>query len=183
MEMIRLTIIHYRDRTLVGHLYTQLMVLINTLACFQYIYLTYTSVDTNSNSALYYTFFYVELCVACLFVFDFILSIFSSDSIPRFLCSFHCAVDLMTFIPVFATYDVTCPDFREIGSGLAVVYFTLCGMTTARILRSLRFRKYFQAIDDEVQRFLADMGLKIGVMILFSKCSASMCLDLCTVLT
>lgn len=35
--------------------------------------------------------------------------------------------------------------------------------------------KSFVAIEDEVQRFLADMGLKIVVMILFSKhrCTAS----------
>lgn len=171
--VIQLTIRHYRDHTLLGHLYTQLMVVINTLSCFQYIYLTYTSVETNTESALYYTFFYIELCVACLFLFDFILSMLSSDSFLVFFTSFDCAVDLMTFIPVFATYDVQCPAFHEIGSPKGVVYFVLCAMTTTRILRSLKFRKYFVAIDDEVQRFLADMGLKIGVMILFSESLAA----------
>jgi hypothetical protein len=168
-EMVLVTIRYYRDHTLLGHVYTQFIVLINTLSCFQYIYLTYTSVDTNTASALYYTFFYVELVVACLFVFDFILSMLSSDSFLAFFQSFDCAIDLMTFIPVFATYDVQCPSFHEIGSPKAVVYFILCAMTTTRILRSIKFRKYFFAIEDEVQRFLADMGLKIGVMILFSK--------------
>jgi hypothetical protein len=169
MELIRLNIKHYRDHTVLGHLYTQLMVLINVLSCFQYIYLTYTSIDTNNKADLYYAVFYLELCAACLFVFDFVLSILSADNLLYFFGTFHCWVDLMTFIPVFATYNVTCPSFNEIGSPKACVYFVVCGLTTTRILRSLRFHKYFLAIEDEVQRYLADMGLKIVVMILFSK--------------
>lgn len=169
-ESIRMGIRYYRDHTFIGHLYTQMMILVNTVSCFQYIYLTYTTVDDNSASALYYTFFYVEFSVGCLFLFDFFLSMLSEDSFLNFFCSFYCAVDLMTFIPVFATYNTVCPRFHEIGSTMAVVNFLLCAMTTTRILRSLRFRKHFLAIDDEVQRFLADICLKIAVMILFSKC-------------
>jgi hypothetical protein len=169
LELLRSGILYYRDRTLIGQLYIQLMLLINVLSCFQYIYLTYTTIDTNTSADLYYAFFYLELVVACLFVFDFILSLFSADNFLLFFTTFQCWVDIMTFIPVFTTYNIACPDFYHIGSAKACVYFVLCGMTTTRILRSLRFQKYFLAIEDEVQRYLADMGLKIVVMILFSK--------------
>ena len=75
----------------------------------------------------------------------------------------------MTVIPLFATYDITCPDFHSIHTVRAGMYYVLCGMTTTRILRSLRFGSSFSAISDEVQRYLAEISLKIVVMILFSK--------------
>jgi len=74
----------------------------------------------------------------------------------------------MTVIPLFATYNVTCPDFHSVHSMRDGMYYVLCGMTTTRILRSLRFGSSFSAIPDEVQRYLAEISLKIVVMILFS---------------
>lgn len=41
----------------------------------------------------------------------------------------------MTVVPVFATFNVQCPDYDQINSGTAGVYYVLCGMTTTRILR------------------------------------------------
>ena len=82
--------------------------------------------------------------------------------------SFHCLVDLMTVIPLFATYNITCPDFHSVHTARDGMYYVLCGMTTTRILRSLRFGSSFSAISDEVQRYLAEISLKIVVMILFS---------------
>ncbi len=77
-------------------------------------------------------------------------------------------VDLMTCIPIFATYQQTCPSFEE-AKGIQIVYYILCAMNTTRILRALRFRREFDLIEDAIERFLANMCLYIVVMILFSK--------------
>jgi hypothetical protein len=96
--------------------------------------------------------------------------------------SFFSVVDLMTSIPIFATYNTTCPNIHESKSIITVIYYILCGLSTTRILRALRFRREFNLMEDEVQRFLATMGLCIAVMILFSELllsavrSATLCL-------
>ena len=173
IETVRLTIKYYRDQTLMGSIYTQFMVVINVMSCFQYIYLTYTDVDNNRQSDLYLAFFFTAFGIGCLFLFDWVLSLLCADNIIHFMGSFHCWVDIMTFVPVFATYNTDCPNYTQMNTPKEVIFYILCGMTTTRILRSLRFHKYFNAIEDEVQRFLAEMGLKIVVMILFSKLNSS----------
>ncbi len=79
----------------------------------------------------------------------------------------------MTIIGISTTYKKQTPyipkDIGVLHSTLDGVYLVLCGLGTVRILRALRFRKYFQQMEDEVQRFLATMGLDIVVMILFSE--------------
>jgi hypothetical protein len=77
---------------------------------------------------------------------------------------------MMTVVPIFVLYESnTCPSYQSVNSLVDVIYFILCGMSTTRILRALRFRKYFAKMEDEVQRFLANMCLYIVVMILFSE--------------
>jgi hypothetical protein len=78
-------------------------------------------------------------------------------------------VDLLSVIPTFVTYGEQCPNFQKDMTSIEVVYYILCGMVTTRILRALRFRTRFFMIEDEVQRAIANMGLNIAVMILYSK--------------
>jgi hypothetical protein len=85
------------------------------------------------------------------------------------LFSFYSMVDIMTVIPIFVMYGRTCPAINASNTPTEVVEFFLCGMQTTRILRALRLRRHFVKIEDEVQRFLANMGLNIVVMLLFSR--------------
>ncbi len=85
-EIVRSAVTHFLDQTLFGHLYTQLLVLLNVLSCFQYIYLTYTTVDTNNEASLYYTFYYLEVCVGSLFLLDWFLSLLKAETKINFLC-------------------------------------------------------------------------------------------------
>ena len=101
--------------------------------------------------------------------FNISIPFFSCMYILLFMYSTHSWVDLMTVIPSYATIGATCPSFEEANSFYNIVYYILCGLNATRILRSLRFLNYFDSMEDEVQRFLAGMGLKIVVMILFSK--------------
>jgi hypothetical protein len=81
-------------------------------------------------------------------------------------------IDLLTVIPTFAVYQQECPNFHQHMTSREVLYYILCGMVTTRILRALRVRSRFLFIEDEVQRALANMGLNIAVMILYSKSRA-----------
>lgn len=83
--------------------------------------------------------------------------------------SFFSMVDLLTVIPTFIMSTQKCPYIQDVHDGLIVVYFILCGLKMTRILRILRLRKRFTMIEDEIQRFLANMALNIVVMIVFSK--------------
>lgn len=83
--------------------------------------------------------------------------------------SFFSMIDLMTVIPIFVTYEKTCPSFEQADNFSQVIYYILCGMGTTRILRALRLRRKFLMLEDEVQRTLANMCLNIVVMVLFSK--------------
>lgn len=85
-EIVRSGVTHFLDQTLLGHLYTQLLILLNVLSCFQYIYLTYTTVDTNNAAPLYYTFYYLEVCVGSLFLLDWFLSLLKAETKMNFLC-------------------------------------------------------------------------------------------------
>lgn len=170
-EIVREHVRHFIDNTIIGYLYSQLMIVLNVLSCFQYIYLTYTTDETNRESPMYWTHFYLELGTACMFFLDWILAFLSSEnkfnffwryvfyflhfqdlgidllflfSYIRFLCcSFDSCVDIMTVLPVLATLDVECPDYEHIDSAAPAIYYTLCAMTTSRILRCVLFLSFF----------------------------------------
>lgn len=66
-------------------------------------------------------------------------------------------------------YHQECPDVHHLESFRDFVIYAGCALNTVRILQTLRFGKRFSLIEDDVSRFVADMGLNIVVMILFSK--------------
>jgi len=168
LEDLRDSAKHFLENTLAGFMWSQMMMFLSVLSLVQYVYLTYIENNQDKNWHLYDFFFFLELAIACAFVFDWMVSFLASEQKFYFMVSFNSMVDIMTVIPVFATFNVTCPDYGNISTGLDAVYYVLCGLTTTRILRSLRFRKSFYRIDDDVHRYLADMSLKIVVMILFN---------------
>lgn len=94
-EIVRTSIQYFLNHTMIGHLFSQLMIILNVLSCFQYIYLTYTTVDTNSDSSLYLTFFYLELCIACMFLLDWALSLLSSENKFNFIWRYRSMMYLL----------------------------------------------------------------------------------------
>jgi hypothetical protein len=197
LEKLREKIKHFKERTMLGMLWIQLMLFVSVLSAIVYIYTTYTTLDNNKGESINGVFFILELILGGLFVIDWTMSFFGAENKLSFLkrlviqysvlislvnfatnsaicCiplhqSFYCWVDLLTVVPVFTTFNITCPDYESISSAKDGLYYVLCCLTCSRILRSLRFCTRFEAIEDEVQRFLANMSLKLVVMILFSK--------------
>jgi len=84
-------------------------------------------------------------------------------------CSFFSLVDALTVIPTWATLGVETPDYGDINNAYTGTMYILNLFKTTRVLRPLRIRRKLLNIEDEVQRALADMMLRIIIMILFSK--------------
>ena len=78
-------------------------------------------------------------------------------------------VDLLTVIPVWVTYGRTLPVLEHIHTFRDAVLYFVFGLTTTRILRSLRIRKHLLNIEDAIDRCLGEISLSIVVMIVFSK--------------
>ena len=171
-----------------GLVYENVLLIISILSCLQYIYQTYL---TSQRDFVQLTNFAIlERALACLFIFDWCLSFFIADHklkhISRFVavfllsivvwatnlrcsCSFFSMVDLLTVIPIWVTYQKKCPDIDNITSFGDGILYIMFGLTTTRILRALRIWKKLTTIEDAVDRCLGQIGLSIGVMILFSK--------------
>ena len=78
-------------------------------------------------------------------------------------------VDLSTVIPTWATMGTTPPSYADIDTPYLGTLYILNLLKTTRMLRPLRIRRKLLHIEDEVQRIMADMILRIIVLILFSK--------------
>jgi hypothetical protein len=96
------------------------------------------------------------------------------------VCSFFSLVDALTVIPTWATLGVKTPTYGEIDNGHSAAMYVLNLFKTTRVLRPLRIRRKLLNIEDEVQRTLADMTLRIVIMILFSKFLGRSCFLLST---
>lgn len=83
--------------------------------------------------------------------------------------SFYSMVDLLTVIPIYATYNAKRPHYNDVNSVTLVLMYIFFGLNTTRILRALRIRKYLLVIEDAVERCLGDISLLITVMLLFSE--------------
>lgn len=170
MELFRLKLKDFFHHHFIGGLYQLILLFLSVISVFQYIYGTYVdNYDSARMNLVGLIMAKIELAFAGIFGFDWCLNLFLADDRSAYLTSFFSMIDLLTVIPTFAVFQHECPQFRKGMSGEDVIYYILCGMVTTRILRALRVRSRFLFIEDEVQRALANMGLNIAVMILYSK--------------
>jgi hypothetical protein len=169
VENIRIQVKNFKQNTIFGKIFAYFVIVLNVLISIQFIYLTYSLDDDSRGRKLYSTYFTIDIIVTSVFVVDWVLCLLGSENKLKFLVSFNSLVDLMTIVPVFATVHMTCPAFEQVKSARSIFYYILCGFSRAKILRSLRIGMYFTVFEDEVHRLLAHIGLRILVMILFSK--------------
>ncbi len=161
IEKFRISLSKKYEYSFVGILYGHFVVFLSVFSCLQFIYQLYEDGNQESLSN-------IELALAILFLCDWFLLFFIAEHKMNHIQSFFSIVDLTTCIPIFLTYHQECPAIDETSNPSKAVTFVLCGLAVTRILRALRLRRTFNSITDEVQRFLADMILRLVVMILFN---------------
>ena len=85
------------------------------------------------------------------------------------LASFFAMVDLATVLPIWITYFfMGAPvEYDDISSTRDAFNFILRGAHTLRILRALRVHRNLAHIENEVNRFLCELGVSVLTMILF----------------
>lgn len=173
IENFRMRLKRFMVVSYIGQLFQVTMLLLSILSVFEYIYTTYLSISKPLDYYQYEVLKVVELVVATFFAFDWSLSFFLADHKTIFLSSFYSMVDLMTVIPIYATYNEICSEFMTNQydyTAYQIVNYVLCALNTTRILRALRIRRVIeQHLDDEVEQYLGYMALSVAVMILFSK--------------
>jgi hypothetical protein len=169
LETIRVKTKKYLAASFLGKVYTNTLLVLSILSCLQYIFQTYISGSEPDGRELLNIFSKLELCLAALFAFDWFLNLFVADHRWEQLVSFFSLVDFATVIPIWITYY--CFDnsinVDEIRNGFDLLNYILHGAYTLRILRVLRVHKTLNLIEDEVHRYLWQLGLSVITMILF----------------
>lgn len=79
VEVIRLTLKKWVNTSFAGQTYTQFMLMLSILSCFEFIYQTYLSEDGSYQSLQIHYFNYVEMGVSGIFGIDWLLAFFIAD--------------------------------------------------------------------------------------------------------
>ncbi len=185
-DLFRLGTKQLLERTWIGGMYAESLLFVSVISCFEYIYQTYPNPSWKNGSKILEVCSYLELVFAGLFGLDWIFQMIIADnSWTQFIryklhtiillilivnaFSFFSVVDLMTVVSTFVIHSTECPQVFADSTFYTIVEYIFCAMGTVRILRALRFKKKFEQMEDEVQRFLANMSMNMIVMILFSE--------------
>ena len=175
MELLRLKVKKFLTSSWAGKTYSQIMLFLSVISCLEFIYQTYLTPRLAFERTETYYLSLFELAMAGLFALDWMLSFFIADHKIMFMSSFYSMVDLLTVIPIWATFFTNInPTYYGINSLENAIFYILEALNTTRILRALRMRKYLLLVEDPVDRCLGDMALVITMMILFSKLPAYM---------
>lgn len=166
IEDIRISLKNYVENSTIGQSYNIFIVYLSILSALQCIVQTYYA----KQSSLANIFDEIEMTLAIIFLVDWALLLFLAERKLTHLKSFYCVVDLCTCIPIFLTYHATCPSYNDAlhGTVYTILFYVLCGLSRIRILRALRLRRRFLAIEDEVDRFVAEIALFLVLLILFN---------------
>lgn len=79
LEMLRLKTKKYLATSFLGKLYTNSLLVLSVLSCLQYILQTYVSGAEPEGRNILNIFSKLELCLAALFAFDWVLNLFLAD--------------------------------------------------------------------------------------------------------
>jgi len=159
----------FKETSTWGQTYDFILLGLSLFSPLQYIYGTYINASTSSGAEITTVFSLIELIIAAIFTWDWILCLFLADNTILFVTNFFSMVDLMTVVPIWVLYGHKdeCMYYSQVKTFRDVLIYIVCGMSTTRVLRALRIRRRLILIEDEVQRCMSEIGLKIICMILF----------------
>lgn len=168
-ENIRRRVKYYVFSTWYGMMYKRVLLFASITSVFLYIVETYF--DKESNSEAYVLLSAIELVTAIMFGFDWSLSVYLAEHKLDTVLGFNAMIDLVTVLAVlFSNFIFTVKvDYPAISSVKDVFIYALYCCQTIRILRIIRLHKEFEAIEDKVNRFLAQITLAFVTMLLFGK--------------
>ena len=86
-----------------------------------------------------------------------------------YLFSFFSMVDLLTVVPIWVTLGQREIPFTDIKTVHDAFLYIMFGLSTTRVLRSLRIHRHIMLSKDEVQRSLGTLSLSVCAMLMFSK--------------
>jgi hypothetical protein len=154
-----------------GHVYEFLLLVLSFLSVGQYIYQTRyynTTIEKGSEAARVEELLQlIEMCLAGLFGFDWLLSLFLAEVSSEFLFSAYSIIDLFTVIPIWFTYDTPILSLNEVHTTQQGVTYVMYLLSTTRVCRLFRCRRYLASVENDVNRVLLDILVTITVMIVW----------------
>lgn len=166
-ERIRLQVKFIVQSTWYGMLYKRAMLAASVTSVLLYILETYF--DKESNPDVYILLSTIDVATALLFAIDWSLSIFLADQKMETMLGFNAMIDLVIVLTVLLSNFLFTEkiSYQMISTGTDLFIYLLYCCQTSRILRIIRLHKEFEAIDDKVNRFLAQLTLAFVTMLLF----------------
>jgi hypothetical protein len=174
LELVRLRVKFVMASSWGGQLYRNIFLLLSALSCFFFIAQTYYKYEDHLSArgkSVSSSLNLIELVLAGMFSFDWVLELFIAEHKADHLFSFFGIVDLITVIPTFLS-QFAFPmrvSYDNVDSLYEILNYVNYGLHTVRILRALRVYKYLANVEDQVHRFLFQLGLTFMTMLLFGE--------------
>ena len=109
----------------------------------------------------------LEMILAVLFGFDWLLALFLAEVKSEFFLSFFSMVDLVTVIPIWFTHSAPLKYQDALYSNYDYFIYVLNALSNFRICRMFRLRKFIILMENAVERLLSEIILTGVVSLLF----------------
>jgi voltage-gated potassium channel Kch len=160
IELLRLKTKKFFAANIAGIFYNEALLYLSVFSTCQFVYSTYEGESDLLDS--------IEVALAVVFGFDWMLSLFLADHKMEFVTSFFSMVDLLTVVPIWVTRTRAPISFPDVHTADDVFTYVLFGLSTTRVLRALRLHRRLSENHDEVKRTLGTMALIIVSMLMFN---------------
>jgi hypothetical protein len=178
IELVRIKIKKFLSSHIIGQLYSEMLLYFSIFSTLQFVHSTYVDITVVTDTTRVLNI--IEMALAALFGFDWLLSFFIADHKLEFVTRYYSTcdvdytfsyllVDLLTIIPIWATLNMDQIEFNKVFTFSQGLTYLLYGLSTTRVLRALRIHRKLSQLTDEVQRSLGEMIVTVLVLLLFSK--------------
>lgn len=167
LEKIRMMVKKIFVTSRFGTVYDAALLILSFLSCIQLIYQTYLDAEDESDMKIRESFEILEMVLAVLFGFDWLLSLFLADVKSEFFMSFFSMVDLLTVIPVWFTSREELQYYHPGMTSWEMYIYSLNALATFRVCRVFRVRRFLDKVENEVEKMVGEILLTLFVGLVF----------------
>ena len=153
-----------------GTIYDMALLILSFVSAAQLIFQTTLPPESEQSAyqkVLADSFTILEMILAVLFGFDWLLALFLAEVKSEFFLSFFSMVDLVTVIPIWFTHSAALKYQDELYTNHDYFIYVLNALSNFRICRMFRLRKFIILMENAVERLLSEIILTGVVSLLF----------------
>ena len=136
-----------------GTIYDMALLILSFVSAAQLIFQTTLPPESEQSAyqkVLAYSFTILEMILAVLFGFDWLLALFLAEVKSEFFLSFFSMVDLVTVIPIWFTHSAALKYQDELYTNHDYFIYVLNALSNFRICRMFRLRKFIILMENAV---------------------------------